>query len=72
MNIVYFHLVLVTRNYFSLCNEILDKTVSFDLFLLDRNETYIVSSHVDRTIESAASNLASFYEPTDWQVLLQH
>lgn len=33
-----------------------------------RNETYIVSSHVDRTIESAASNLASFYKPTDWQV----
>ena len=33
-----------------------------------KNETFIYSSHVDRAIESASSNLAAFYKPTDWQV----
>ena len=33
-----------------------------------KSETFVVASHEDRTIESAASNLASFYKPTDWQI----
>ena len=33
-----------------------------------RNETYVISSNIDRAIESAASNLAAFYAPKGWQV----
>ena len=33
-----------------------------------RNETYVLSSNVDRAIESAQSNLAALYAPKDWQV----
>jgi hypothetical protein len=32
------------------------------------NETYILSSNIDRAIESASCNMASFYQPTGWQV----
>lgn len=33
-----------------------------------QDETYIISSHVDRAIQSAEANLASFYKPSDWQI----